>query len=210
MAPEAVTAERVYARLKAELMAGRYPLGSILVTQAIADEYGTSISPVRDSQQRLIGEQMLEAQPGGGFQLPDMTAAKLRDLYSWHDQLIGLALRQSRHAHTFALSVLPPAAPPAAIAEATALLFAELTSDADNGELRNAIASASTRLHMVRLYETHLIAGVATELEAIRECALHGPRTALRDTIKAYHRRRLRRIDRLHAALHNPQFARDP
>jgi len=67
MAPEAVTSERVYAGLRRAVVGGRYPPGTTLNAQAIAEEFGTSIAPVRDAMHRLVGEGLIEAHHGGGF-----------------------------------------------------------------------------------------------------------------------------------------------
>ena len=78
MAPEAVTADRVHVGLRHDIVGGRYTPGAILIVHTLANEYGTSIAPVRDALHRLMGEGLVEPQHGGGFQLPRLTEEGLR------------------------------------------------------------------------------------------------------------------------------------
>ena len=209
MSPEPVTAERVYARLKADIMRGRFPPRTTLVTQMIADDYGTSISPVRDSLQRLIGERLLAAHAGGGFEVPDMPEAALYDLYSWHGELLAIACRRPDRTESIRESPPGGAVPrPDTIADRAASLFDDIATCSSNGELRATVHGTGDRLHLVRLCEPLVMPGVAEELETIESRFRSGPVSDMRNAIKAYHRRRLRRVGQLHAMLHNPERLR--
>ena len=70
MSPEPITADRIYRRLKQDILDGILRPGAPLVVQALADHYGVSISPVRDSAHQLVGEQLLASNLGGGFVVP--------------------------------------------------------------------------------------------------------------------------------------------
>jgi hypothetical protein len=200
MSPEPVTSERVYQRLKADILGGRYPPGAVLVVHAIAEEYGVSISPVRDSAQRLIGERLLAAQPGGGFSVPEVTMESLRDLYIWHGQLIRQALKARAPASRegeFADATLSDAADPVALARTASALFALIGARSRNQEHVHAIVSAGERLGIARLAEPGLIPDAAAELQAVWTLAMFGPDAALREAVWSYHRRRIRRVSRL-------------
>lgn len=205
MSPEPVTAERVYARLKAEIMAGRYSPGAVLVTYLIADEFGTSISPVRDGMQRLIGERLLQAHVGGGYQIPEISVGALRELYQWHMQLLTLALRNRPSEVT---AVLLPgegetfeSKSPLILAAVAAELFQRIGDLSGNEEHVRAIVSAGERLHAVRIREARVLDDVNRELLDLRSATRSGPVRRIRDEILAYHRRRTRRVERIVAEM---------
>lgn len=198
MAPEPVTTERIYARLKAEILCGRYPPRAELVVAAIAEEFGVSVSPVRDSAQRLVGERLLEPHRAGGFLLPDITEKGLRDLYFWHGQLVRNALKangwKTKHRHDGGL--VPSEADlasPSAIASVAARLFRELASGSSNVEHVRAVIAAGERLHAVRIREAELMRNAADELQAVQGLTASGSGSDLIHAVWAYHRRRLRR-----------------
>lgn len=200
MSPEPVTSERVYQRLKADLLGGRYGPGGLLVVHAIAEEFGVSISPVRDSAQRLIGERLLTAHPGGGFSVPDVTVESVRDLYIWHGQLIRQALKaraSARHEGDLADAAPSTATDPAALATTASTIFALIGGRSRNQEHVHAIVSAGERLGVVRLAEPRLIPDIVAELQAVWTLTMFGPEAALRDAVWSYHRRRIRRVSRL-------------
>lgn len=200
MSPEAVTAERVYWGLKRIILDGRFAPGSLLVVTTIAHEFGTSIAPVRDSMQRLVGERLLDLHLGGGFQMPPLTTDGLRHLYSWHEHLIRLALK-ARRSGTSPSAYTPSFASVAdgdshVLAEATAELFLHIAAFSGNPEHVEAVRCAGERLHAIRLRET-VLADRTIELERIRDLARSGPIRAAQEAVRTYHRRCLRQISRL-------------
>lgn len=203
MSPEPITAERTYQKLKQNVAIGRYKPGSILNLQRLADEFGTSVTPLRDAIHRLVGERLIEVHQGGGFELPVPTAETLRHLYTWHDHLIRHAFR-----HPLPSDVLPLLATsdtldnsPKQFADATSNFFAAAAASADNPEVHNAVASVSDRLLLARLAEPKVIKSTAAELHSLVAVATRGPAAAIRAAVRDYHRRRQRRVDRLVVAI---------
>lgn len=209
MSPEPITTERIHGQLKADVMSGRYAPRSEIVIAAIAEEYGVSISPVRASAQRLVGERLLGIHASGGFIIPDITERGVRDLYFWHGQLVRIAL----NAH--ALKMRRPGgfqdalhhkdlgadlSHPPAIAGAAAALFYRLVSRSANAEHVRAVAAAGERLHLVRLREAEVLPDAAQELQAVQAVTASGSGSDQINVVRAYHRRRLRRVKSLVAA----------
>ena len=200
MSPEAVAAERVYRGLKQVILEGRFAPGTMLVVTSLAREFGTSIAPVRDSMQRLVGERLLDLHIGGGFQMPRLTVDGLTDLYSWHQDLIKLALKFRRSGTSS--SDYQPAFPSIddndthAVAEATAELFLHIASYSGNPERAEAVRSVCERLHATRIRETKL-SNRLHELERIWALARSGPSRDAQEAVRRYHRRRLRQVSRL-------------
>ena len=177
--------------------------GTVLNLQRLSEEYGTSVSPVRDTIHRLVGEKLLELYPGGGFRLPVPTADGLHRLYRWHDLLIRQAVRTSLGESQIApLSVLTIGEDsPQHLAGITSEIFAHLAQAAENTEFVAAIASATERLYFARLQEPAVMKDVPRELRSIVDVAINGTAAAVRDAVWEYHRRRLRRVQKIVAAM---------
>ena len=200
MAPEAVTAERIYLDLKEEMLRGRYLPGIALNVQAIADEHGMSISPVRDGLQRMIGERLLAARAGGGFECPRLSEDAARDLYLWHEQLVRWAIRGRRPAvgRIDLLGEIIRLDPDdqVGIASVTAELFYRIGEASGSIEHMLAVRSAGERLHVLRLHETPLDNRKA-ELKRLAAVTKSGQVAPLRRAISLYHRRRLRFLEQI-------------
>jgi DNA-binding GntR family transcriptional regulator len=203
MSPEPITADRTYHRLKEDIVTGTVRPGTVLNLQRLSDEFGTSVSPVRDAIHRLLGEQLLELVPGGGFRLPMPTGNGLHQLYRWHDLLIRQAVRTPLGELQLAnLSdlVIPEDASPR-LTHIASEIFAVLATAAGNAEFVTAIASAGDRLYLARLHEPAVMKDVAREIRLIVDIAINGTAAAVRDAVWEYHRRRLRRVDKIVAAM---------
>lgn len=178
--------ERGYATLKQMLREGRYPPGSRLEANRIAEELGVSMTPVRDVLHRLVGENLVEASAGEGFHVPRLSEASLRDLYEWHSALILMAVRTARHP----LVVDEP--DDASIAARTALLFERIGEMAPNREIRLAIMSVGDRLHPFRIVESDVLEPMIGELDELAEVD-----NGLPQAIRRYHLRRMKVVAEL-------------
>lgn len=177
--------ERSYLALKQMLREGRYPPGTRLEANRLAEEFGVSMTPVRDVLHRLVCERLVEAASGEGFHVPRLTEAELRDLYEWNSALLLMAVRTARDE----LQRLPMTDLLGTAADQTALVFERLASAAPNQEIRASIASASDRLHPFRMVEQKTLEPVIGELDELM----------IRDQgqsqlIRRYHLRRMRAV----------------
>lgn len=84
--------EPTYAAIKGWLVASVWPAGHRLEANRIAEELGVSITPVRDSLGRLVGERLAELTPGNGFRVPLRSEQDLKDLLAFNLELLRLAL----------------------------------------------------------------------------------------------------------------------
>lgn len=182
--------ERSYAALKQLLREGAYRPGHRLEAARIADEFGVSMTPVRDALNRLVGEQLVEASTGEGFHVPRLSELELRDLYEWNSALATLAAKTAR---TFPdADAILSAMQGGSLAEATASSFTLLAQSSPNLELRTAIERANDRLHPFRIAEASVIEPVIGELESLLEGGA-GRSTAIR----RYHLTRMRAVSEL-------------
>lgn len=206
MAPEPVAAERAYQLLKKDIMRGRFVPGGVVVERVMASEYGVSVSPLRDGAQRLVGEGMLEIAGGGGYCVPPMSGEALHDLYAWHSHLIRLVVKAEPDMQGVLRKAdpWPMDAQDLSVAEATTVLFRNFASSTHNQEFARALHAANDRLHPVRLREGRVLTNLDAELRGVTASTLHGSGSDRFEALWAYHRRRLRRVDRIAAALLMP------
>lgn len=202
MTPGAVF-ERVLAGLRARLRARTGALGDPLEPAHLADELHASITPVRDALHRLVGEQLVDPAPGGGFRVPLLTEVALRNLYDWNLRLLLLALGDARRGASTISSGTAPSDAPRRDAEALFLALADLAA---NPNCAASIAALNERLAPIRSCETELLPRAEVETEIGRMWPLLDQRDwrTLRLQIIAYHRRRLRLVGDLVSALHRP------
>ncbi|PZN28300.1 MAG: hypothetical protein DIU71_16200, partial [Proteobacteria bacterium] len=160
-------AEPIYARLKARLLE-RSPSAGELQVGILADELGTSSTPVREALVRLAAERMIAYVPHRGFVAKTVTEQELHGLYT-----VNMTLLQA------ALNVLdePPHAPQTLAAsetlggsagDAPARLFVRITLDAGIEELVAIVSNVNDRLHHPRDGGRNGNGGRAGELARLR------------------------------------------
>lgn len=196
MSPGTRHAEQVYRDLKHALLSGRYTGFSHLSVTDLATEFGISSSPVRDTLHRMYGERLLEVGHHHGFHVLGWTPDKLRDCYTWHGQLIRLALKASVRANA-RLPIAPDGwltdyTIPEAIVATAERMFVTLASLSGSEEIVAAITNAGERLRAVRLREIEHWADCADELSSANILAVSGTGKALLQMLWNYHRRRIR------------------
>jgi DNA-binding GntR family transcriptional regulator len=81
----------IYQRLCEQLMAGRYRPGQKLKLRDVADELGTSLTPVREAMARLIADQALVQSGQAGFYVPLLDIARFVEVRDLRLALEGMA-----------------------------------------------------------------------------------------------------------------------
>jgi DNA-binding GntR family transcriptional regulator len=71
---------QIYDELCAGLSAGRFQPGESVTLRQLADDFGTSIMPVREAVSRLISERALRMLPNRKVIVPEMTRERFQDL----------------------------------------------------------------------------------------------------------------------------------
>jgi GntR family transcriptional regulator, carbon starvation induced regulator len=87
--------ERVYAGLRADILAGRFSPGERLRPTDLAAVNGVSLNVVREALNRLAGERLVHASPQQGFAVVQISAADLEDLTDVRVLVETAALRRS-------------------------------------------------------------------------------------------------------------------
>ena len=177
--------EPTYASLKQQLMQGAWPIGLRLDATRLADEFGVSVTPVRDCLNRLVGERLVDFQPQHGYRVAQQTERTLRDLLGFNMALLGIALDAPRSVADWS------AAWRGADDHAgrTAILFAAIASVADNSVLEDAVSGLNDRLHSARAIELGLLFDAQREVDELTSHFEHGSEK-LRPALIAYHCRR--------------------
>ncbi|MGE4305051.1 MAG: GntR family transcriptional regulator [Novosphingobium sp.] len=189
--------EPTYDTLRRRLFAGVWPSGQRLEAARLATELGVSMTPVRDSLNRLAGERLVHSSPGEGFHVPLLSETELRGLIDWHRALVGIALGRRR------TITMPEDLPQGhdGIGERTAILFTAIASLAGSLELHWALGNAAARLGCYRRHEENVLDDAHAELAALEALVREGNRADLSLAIERYHdRRRAVAGDLVHAA----------
>ncbi|MBD3774941.1 MAG: GntR family transcriptional regulator, partial [Rhodobacteraceae bacterium] len=88
--------EPTYERLKRDLLEGKWRQGARLEAMRLADDFGVSMTPVRDCLNRLAGEGLVDMRPGHGYHVPSLTEKELRDLLQSSAALLDFAVTCER------------------------------------------------------------------------------------------------------------------
>ncbi len=82
---------QLYNNLRSALMEGALAPGERLTIAGIAEEYGTSITPVREAIFRLVSERALEIKEATSVHVPNHSIEKLREIQRIRVELEGYA-----------------------------------------------------------------------------------------------------------------------
>lgn len=174
--------EPTYRRLKRALMEGLWPGGAKLEAMRLAEDFGVSMTPVRDSLNQLVGEGLVDLTPGEGFRVPPLTEQRLRDLLNVNAVLLNMANTSNWY--------LPTQDGPAftgdEYADRLAAAFSLLATGSGNRVLADIVDRISERLHLLRRCEPEVLPEANETLKQI-EAGLHGSRTDRHLAVVRYH-----------------------
>lgn len=192
MAPEPITADYIYRRIRHEIVGGAFAPGTMLKLTRLTDQFGASATPVRDALNRLVGERLVILLPGGGFRVRPLDADRLAGLYRWHGYLIQIALdRPLPESAREGLGALKhEALEPGQVVAASQRLFDILASVPQNEELAQAVAAVSRALARARALEHRLLPDVVGEFSQLLATIDRKQIGAARRAMARYHRQR--------------------
>jgi DNA-binding GntR family transcriptional regulator len=184
--------EPTYQDLKRGLMQGRWRPGERLEALRLADEFGVSMTPVRDCLNRLVGEALVDMKPGDGFRVPRISEKMLRDMLDLNALLLDISLKNAIQVGE--LTDVKHSAED--YAGRVAALFGIIAYRSANLALMETVHSLGDRMHAVRRWEPQLIADCVNELEEL-ERHLTDNSSDLNVALRKYHERRLGSIPQL-------------
>lgn len=174
--------EPTYARLKQSLLNGMWAQETRLEAQRLAEDFGVSMTPVRDCLNRLVGEGLVEFKPGEGYRVPRMTEKALRDMLDLSSILIEEAVKCGTPQST----PKPKKRTLSGYAERVGVVLSELTEWSHNAAYSATIARVNEQLHLIRTVETDLLPDAHTEIEHIAELAFNHS-SQLSSAVSAFH-----------------------
>jgi DNA-binding FadR family transcriptional regulator len=182
--------EPTYETIKRRLLNAYWGMGTKLEAMKLADDLGVSITPVRDSLNRLFGEHLVDFIPGEGFRVPVVNEAMLRDLLKLNCILMMTAAETSGPQSGFIMD------PGMNVGERTASLFLHLSRRTANRVLISCIMSINDRLQAVRNLEMEIFADLEAELSELADACKAGKsgHSTLKELIRAYHERRIEMV----------------
>lgn len=181
------TFERVYAAIKEQLRRGFYRPGDRLEPALLSDEHNASVTPVRDALHRLTGERLVEAPRHEGFRVPVVTEAMLRHLYTWHRDLLFLAILNRRPALCPEGRDIDSQDPE----ERQKAIFLALIRMTGNPEHLLTFETLVERLEPVQRLAPLVLDAVEQETDDILEALKAKDVKRLRRALVRYHRRRI-------------------
>lgn len=184
--------EPTYQHLKRGLMEGHWRPGERLEALRLADEFGVSMTPVRDCLNRLVGEALVELKPGDGFRVPRIGEKMLRDMLNLSTVLLEFALSHS----VIASEVAPAGQSVEDYAGRVSTLFGVIAQRSANIALNETLLSLGDRMHAIRRWEPQLFSDCFEELENIERILSANPKD-LRILLRDYHDRRLSSVAEL-------------
>lgn len=195
------TFDRVYQAIKRQLAEGFYAPGTRLEPAVISDELAASVTPIREALHRLTGERLVEAPRHDGFRAPMMTEATLRQLYSWHFDLVMLAVMKHRALDLAGQTPIDEARSNETARTRQNAWFLALARDNGNPEIAWALRNLTERLEPVQRLEATFLTETDEETDGILTALKTGDRRTLRKKLIHYHRRREQIVPELLASL---------
>lgn len=179
--------EPTYQGLKSRLKMGAWPMGMRLEAAKLADELGVSVTPVRDSLNRLVGERLVELWPGEGYKVARLSERLLRDLILFNrDVLIRATVTMPASDLTSNWDEGPMPYP-----ERVARLFSGVAAASGSAAAMEAIEALNDRLHAARCLDPQLIARCEIEIEVFGEMIRdHADPPTRNGWLTSYHDRR--------------------
>lgn len=175
--------EPTYRRLKNALLEGRFRAGAKLEAMRLADDFGVSMTPVRDSLNQLVGEGLVDLTPGEGFRVPLLTEQALRDIL----QVNALLLEHTPDTDRKSLEIDEGSNDTqGAYADRLAHVFRDIAANSGNRFRVHLVERISDRLHPLRELEPEIWPGASQALEQIERTAQQGFDGSNR-AVRAYH-----------------------
>lgn len=162
-----------------------WPPGEKLEALELADEFGVSMTPVRDCLNRLVGELLVDMKPGEGYRVPRISEKALRDLLEFSSLLLNFAI-DSRVTTDQSFNI---ESNNSTYADRVASLFDLIVSRSGNIMLNETMRSLSDRIHAIRRLDPQFFQDTSSEIEELERLAEAG-RPSLRIKLNEYHDRR--------------------
>lgn len=179
--------EPTYQGLKSRLRTGMWPMGMRLEASKLADELGVSVTPVRDSLNRLVGERLVELWPGEGYRVARISERLLRELLIFNRDLLAKAAVYEPNSNPDAEWSEQAGAYP----ERVARLFSTVAAASGSTVVVETVEALNDRLFPARCLDPELITRCEIEIQMFGRMILEKADLAERNGwLASYHDRR--------------------
>lgn len=204
------TIRRVYEGIKESVVRYESSPGERLNIELLAEQLRVSTTPVRESLNRLVAEDLITMVPGIGFFMKNLLEPEIRDLYVFNQAMLDWAL--TRIAGGYSLGDKTDSSETAicigklmqseelcdhSLAGFTGQLFAHLAKKTDNREVHMRIRNVNDRLHYIRMSECEMLDNSRESILALFMLNRKGSYEELRLILAAYHEQRLDLLPKL-------------
>lgn len=195
--------KRVYQSIKERVITGDFPPGERLNIEQLAEELRVSPTPVRESLNRLVAEELILMVPRMGFFMKSLLESEIRDLYELNQVLLDWSVVAVRNDHLRGGDIRFPemslfieklsqsgSHSPSSLVHITDELFAHLATQSGNSEINLRVRNISDRLHYIRLCECEMVDNPVEHLLPL--CKLYDEQNydELRLALREYHEER--------------------
>lgn len=204
------TIGRVYDSIKESVVCYECSPGDRLNIELLAEQLRVSTTPVRESLNRLVAEDLITMVPGIGFFMKSLLEPEIRDLYVFNQALLNWSLellaasysqgdKTDTHETSASINKLMQSEELSnhTLAGFTALLFSHLAKKTDNREVHVRMRNINDRLHFIRMSECELVDDSRDLILALFMLNRGGSYDELRDTLATYHTKRLDLLPKL-------------
>jgi len=92
------TKHNIYKKIRTDIITGKKKPGDRLSVDQLKEEFGTSVTPVRDALQMLSQEDLIVIKPRSGYFITRITLKELNDMLDMREILEQAATRLSNQA----------------------------------------------------------------------------------------------------------------
>ena len=188
--------EPTYRRLKQALMAGKWAAGTKLEAMRLADDFGVSMTPVRDCLNQLVGEGLVDLTPGEGFRVAGFTEKALRDVLA----INALLLETAVSANAREMAGPKNGARSSTYADRMAAAFWSIAYVSGNGYLVHLVERLNDRLQSMRSLEPSVLPNAPEQLRNI-EASLTATQDEQVEAIRQYHEQAIASVSTLVACM---------
>ena len=196
--------KRVYQSIKERVITYDVAPGERLNIEQLAEQLRVSTTPVRESLNWLVAEELILMIPRMGFFMKSLVETELRDLYELNQVLLDWAIDRMKRDHVEGaeagfpqvsliidklLTLEKPSA--SSLVRFTSDIFAYLASQSGNSEITLRVRNINDRLHYIRLCECELLEDPVEQLLPLFQSFNKSSFEELVQTLATYHTERL-------------------
>lgn len=196
--------KRVYQSIKERVISYDVPPGERLNIEQLAEQLRVSTTPVRESLNRLVAEELILMIPRMGFFMKSLIEPELRDLYELNQVLLNWSVERMKRGYaggveagfpqiSLIIDKLLTLDKPSAesLVKFTSDVFAYLASQSGNSEITLRVRNVNDRLHYIRLCECELLENPVEQLLPLFQSFHRSSFDELGLALTTYHEKRL-------------------